>query len=71
MIASMGPAPWNAMSITTSPWSMWMSPKTCMSITPSSKITAPTTINSVPAPPVARQIRVERLSAIAAAMTAR
>jgi len=48
---------------------MSMTPKMCISMTLNSKITAPTTISSVPTPAGARQIVPDRLSA-AAAMTA-
>jgi hypothetical protein len=45
--------------------------KACMSRTPNSKITAPTTISAVPAPRGADQIVIERRSRSAAPITAR
>ena len=71
IIASAGPALWNTMSASMFALSTVNSRKTCMSIVPSSKITAPTTMSSVPAPLDARQMASDRLSMTAATKATR
>ena len=71
IIASAGPALWNTMSASMFALSTVNSRKTCMSIVPSSTITAPTTMSSVPAPLDARQMAFDRLSMTAATKATR
>jgi len=52
------------------PWWISKSRKTCMSITPNSKITAPTITSSVPAPRWAPRIVADRLSLIITTISA-